>query len=285
MDGAMDPDRGSGNGELDSPVSPHGGLRTLLRAAIASDLHLSDDGAAASVRLAAADLAILPGDLSDDLDVVASVFRGARVDNCPLLYVPGNHELRGEEGCEARLDTLRVLCRETGAELLVRSLFEGTSAVVAGAILWTALREPDGEDAVPRLAPVLHDLGQIRCRDGAPWRAAHWLREHEADMAWLRATFCSEAWRRPGRVRIVVTHHAPSFRSLPPEGWAYSDLDPAFASDCDELVEASGADLWAHGHVHVAADYRIGHTRVLCNPAGYGDAVNMVFDSRLVVEV
>ena len=232
-----------------------------------------------------ADLAILPGDLSDDLGVVESVFRGARADDRPLLYVPGNHELRGEEGCEGRLATLGALCRESGTELLARGLFERSSVVVAGAILWTALREQDGEDAVPRLAPILHDLGQIRCRDGAPWRAAHWLHEHEADTAWLRATFRSEVWRRPGRVRIVVTHHAPSFRSLPPEGWTYSDLDPAFASDCDSLVEESGADLWIHGHVHVPAAYRIGRTQVLCNPAGDGEAVNPDFDPGLVIEI
>ena len=281
----MDTDRGLGDGGIVPPVPPHGGWRQFCRVAIASDLHLGDDGAAAGVRLGAADLAILPGDLSDDLDVVASVFRGARADDCPLLYVPGNHELRGEEGCEVRLATLTALCRETGAKLLARGLFERPSVVVAGAILWTALREPDGEDAVPRLTPILHDLGQIRCRDGTPWRAADWLREHEADTAWLRATFRSEAWRRPGRVRIVVTHHAPSFRSLPPEGWTYSDLDPAFASDCDTLVEASGADLWAHGHVHVSAAYRIGRTPVLCNPAGYGEALNPGFDPEFVVEV
>ena len=281
----MDTDRGLGDGGLVPSVSPHGGRRTFCRVAIASDLHLRDDGTAAGLRLGAADLAILPGDLSDDLGVVASVFREARADDRPLLYVPGNHELRGEEGCEARLATLSALCRERGVELLARGLFERTSVVVAGAILWTALREQDGEDAVPRLAPILHDLGQIRCRDGASWRAAHWLREHEADTAWLRATFRSEAWRRPGRLRIVVTHHAPSFRSLPPEGWTYSDLDPAFVSDCDSLVEASGADLWVHGHVHVPAAYRIGRTQVLCNPAGYGEAVNPDFDPGLVVEI
>jgi hypothetical protein len=65
-----------------------------------------------------------------------------------------------------------------------------------------------------------------------------------------------------------VTHHAPSFRSVP-ETYQQDIISAAYASHLDELVETSGAALWIHGHNHGYSDYQIGKTRVLCNPKGY----------------
>ena len=83
---------------------------------------------------------------------------------------------------------------------------------------------------------------------------------------------------------VVVTHHAPSALSLK-DGVAISSSDAGDASALDALVPK--ADLWIHGHTHVAADYRIGSGRVLSNPRGYRDTgLNSVadFDPRLVVD-
>ena len=66
---------------------------------------------------------------------------------------------------------------------------------------------------------------------------------------------------------VVVTHHAPSRRSVP-DCYARHPATPAYASACDALV--AQADLWIHGHVHQACEYTIGKCRVVCNPRGYG---------------
>ena len=60
---------------------------------------------------------------------------------------------------------------------------------------------------------------------------------------------------------------------------------PAYASDLDDLVVASGAALWVHGHTHLARDYRLGATRVVSNPRGYPDQNGDSFDAGLVLEV
>jgi hypothetical protein len=39
-----------------------------------------------------------------------------------------------------------------------------------------------------------------------------------------------------------------------------------------------------HGHTHDSADYRVGETRVVCNPRGYG-LENPSYDPALVIEV
>lgn len=84
---------------------------------------------------------------------------------------------------------------------------------------------------------------------------------------------------------VIMTHHAPSMRSV--AGRFSTDLmSAAYASNLDDLVEHSGAQLWLHGHMHDSFDYTIGSTRVLCNPRGYlGYELNKSFDPKLVVEV
>jgi hypothetical protein len=82
--------------------------------------------------------------------------------------------------------------------------------------------------------------------------------------------------------KVVVTHHAPSRKSIGPE-YLGSALNSVFASNLDHLVDR--ADLWVHGHVHNRCDYTIGDGRVACNPRGYAGMEWSGFDPSLVVEV
>ncbi|HEX7883576.1 MAG TPA: hypothetical protein VF499_12660 [Afipia sp.] len=98
-------------------------------------------------------------------------------------------------------------------------------------------------------------------------------------------TDCSET--------VVISHHAPSYRSLMSRGLAFSDLDYCYASNLEALMHGPHApSVWIHGHIHASRDYRIGDTRVIANPRGYpatfrpnAPRENPDFDPRLVVEV
>ena len=89
--------------------------------------------------------------------------------------------------------------------------------------------------------------------------------------------------RDPART-IVVTHHAPSPRSIPPHH-AGNPLNAAFVSNLDGLIERARVPLWIHGHTHHNVDYVVGSTRVLSNQRGYPDERLAGFDPALVVEV
>jgi Icc-related predicted phosphoesterase len=102
---------------------------------------------------------------------------------------------------------------------------------------------------------------------------------HVGSLAWL-----AERLRdTPAGVRrtVVVTHHAPSHRSLSKDVRT-DPLAPAYASALDDFVAQSGADLWIHGHTHIRCDYYLGNTRVISNPRGYKDE-HTGFDPRCVV--
>jgi hypothetical protein len=65
---------------------------------------------------------------------------------------------------------------------------------------------------------------------------------------------------------VVVTHFAPSLRSADPR----YGLTPGTAGFCNALDGwLERADLWLHGHLHCAHDYRVGRCRVVANPLGY----------------
>ena len=85
------------------------------------------------------------------------------------------------------------------------------------------------------------------------------------------------------RAHVVVTHHAPSRASVAPR-FAGQRLNPAFVSGLESLIEAGRPSLWVHGHTHTSFDYRLGKTRVICNPRGY-PGENPDFRPGLVVEV
>jgi len=82
---------------------------------------------------------------------------------------------------------------------------------------------------------------------------------------------------------VIVTHHAPSPRSIDPR---YTDdlTSAAFVARRESFVRRTGATLWIHGHVHASFDYRVGQTRVVSNPRGHGDE-NPSFRPGFTVEV
>ena len=105
-------------------------------------------------------------------------------------------------------------------------------------------------------------------------------RLHRASAAWFRRQFVDPA---DVRATVVVTHHAPSPRSIDPR-YEKDLTSAAFVARQERLVRESGAALWVHGHVHASFDYPVGATRVLTNPRGH-PGENPAFRPGLTVEV
>lgn len=83
---------------------------------------------------------------------------------------------------------------------------------------------------------------------------------------------------------MVLTHYLPSRHSIAPR-WRSSPLNAFFLCDLTSLIAEKQPALWVHGHTHDSIDYRIGDTRVLCNPFGYAHhEENPAFDHSLRVQ-
>ena len=124
-----------------------------------------------------------------------------------------------------------------------------------------------GRAKAMRAGAYFTDLMQAT-QDGRPFDADAVRAEALACRAWLGIELRArrEGWDRT----VVVTHFAPSVKSADPRYGARSGT-ASFCNSDDDLLPF--ADVWLHGHVHCAHDYRVvrggGATRVVCNSRGH----------------
>jgi predicted phosphodiesterase len=72
---------------------------------------------------------------------------------------------------------------------------------------------------------------------------------------------------------IVVTHHLPTYHSVPDE-YRADQLNRFYVCNQERLILEHQPRLWLHGHTHTACDYNVEKTRVVCNPLGYPAEAN-----------
>ncbi|MCB1212099.1 MAG: hypothetical protein KDK97_22440, partial [Verrucomicrobiales bacterium] len=154
--------------------------------------------------------------------------------------------------------------------------------VFLGCSLWTDFAL-NGDASVGALVAegMMNDFKRIRFYPGyGRLRAGHLRRIHADSVLWLQQQFEVHS----GRKIVVLTHHAPSPRSIP-DKWRDQPINCAFASDLEDLVASSKAVLWVHGHIHDQSDYLLANTRVIANPRGYPREDVGPFRPELVVEI
>ena len=235
----------------------------------------------------------------------------------PVLFIPGNHEydMLDFDATHARL---QATCARLGITWLDRQTIlaadiPGLNASAAaenvrfiGTTLWSDFDAlaPQNAASPTALADLLKArkkafsaanwyLKQTRTtRFNAPLLADQVRDEALACFDWLRAALVqpfsgrSLSWGlsipADGKT-VVVTHFAPSLKSADPR----YGLTPGTAGFCNSLDELlPQADLWLHGHLHCASDYRAGRCRVVANPLGYvRKNEQRRFQERLVIEV
>jgi predicted phosphodiesterase len=85
---------------------------------------------------------------------------------------------------------------------------------------------------------------------------------------------------------VVVSHHLPSWDSVH-EKYRWGEaahLNRFFVGDVHAILMNRKPKLWIHGHTHEAMDYKIGPTRVVCNPFGYPREPKNQFREQFVVD-
>jgi Icc-related predicted phosphoesterase len=232
------------------------------------------------------DVAVFAGDIAETPRAAVEMFATApALAGRPVVYVPGNHEFFSGD-IDARIADGKAAAEGTNIRLLDREAVAIAGARFVGAILWTdfALKN-DVARAMEVAEAGMYDHRLIRA-GGESFTLSHALDRHRADLAFIEAEL-AKPFTGP---TVVVTHHAPHARSIHPK-YAATVLSAAFASDLTAVIERGRPDLWLHGHTHASSDYRVGETRVVCNPKGNGPKIrggdfdNRDFREGFVVEV
>jgi Icc-related predicted phosphoesterase len=253
----------------------------VARVQFASDLHLEfGRGAPLEIPLdPATDVLVLAGDLHP---IAAKLEPFIRVSSSkvPVILVAGNHDLFGQDITSGYRQLEEWAQTIHNCHFLQNRRVELSGVTFIGATLWTDFAGAD-PDVMQRAPTMMTEFFAVKDL-AAPKRrltSERLLAMHRESVAYLEGEL-----HRCDRARtVVVTHHAPSFRSRSEKGELW---DPLYASDCEALIERCGPALWIHGHVHSSFDYRIADTRIVCNPRGYvGHALNEGFDPGQSVEI
>jgi len=248
-----------------------------VRLHILSDLHL--ESGPFEPEPTSADVLVLAGDIHlgrAGLEWIRRHYSGRRV-----VYVLGNHEFY-RHSIPDLTESLKLETNGDHIHLLENDAVEIDGVTILGCTLWTDFLLSGDQDTAMLVADQgIRDFFVIKGKAGKqlfrPWQSVKFFEE---SVGWLKSEL---AKHDPART-IVVTHHAPSPRSIPPVH-AGSALNAAFVSDLDDFIRESGVRLWIHGHTHYNVDYKIGATRVYSNQRGYANGVLPDFRPRAVVKV
>lgn len=99
--------------------------------------------------------------------------------------------------------------------------------------------------------------------------------------------FLQEETKNDNNVNIIITHFAPSKKSIASKYLENSNniINSYFCNDLDKLIKAIPIKYWIHGHTHTAFNYNIGSCQVKCNPLGYPYENNKIKIENSILEI
>ena len=253
-----------------------------MRIALLSDMHLSVN--AIPFPVVDADIVVLAGDIARP----AKAIEWARACPVPLLYVAGNHEFYGSD-LVSTYEQLNSLAQGTRIHILERSEYVHDGVRFLGCTLWSDHRLLDSAEdralGIDLATRLIRDFSHIKIAPDFPdlFTPAIAQLVFLQTVAWLEDCFT-----RDSRITtVVVSHFAPTRSSIGP-AFAGSPINSSFVSDLEARIKQWQPALWLHGHTHGSFDYRVGNTRVVCNPRGYarnGINENPDFNDAFVIDL
>ncbi len=248
-----------------------------MRLHLLSDLHLEFAGF--TPPKVQADVVVLSGDIHVGREALPWIQESFPAT--PVVYVLGNHEFYRN----AIPELTHILQSETSGShihVLENNVLELGRIRILGCTLWTDFQMAGSAHLAQFAAEdIMSDYHVVQLSPSfRTLRASDTAAFHGQSLKWLTAEL---AQSNPART-VIVTHHAPSPRSIPP-AFAGQLLNSAFASNLESLITAFKPALWIHGHTHHCVDYRLGQTRIISNQRGYPDERLPAFTPGLIVEI
>lgn len=247
---------------------------------LASDLHLEIGGAIECIDgwVRGANYLVLAGDITS-IEHLKKDNRSAKANWQFLLavskmydeviWVFGNHEYY-DGYLNYAIGNANHLLKKWGIEnihILNRHIHYMGGVAFFGATMWTDF-DKENPTAMSRAETGLNDYNYIQLNDvyleDRKIRADDILNQHKMSRKKLEE-FCEMKIANP---KVVVTHHAPSYLSIP-EVYKTHALNAAYATEMFDTLYDSDVKVAVHGHIHLPANYKIGETRVISNPRGY----------------
>ena len=203
-----------------------------------------------------------------------------------VIYIMGNHEFYNGKFF-AGIDYMREeLAKYPNIYMLEQDTKIIDDVTFVGATLWTDMNRGDPL-TMHAIEGMMNDFRIIRNdkRSFATMSARDVADRHARTLGYFRSVLAEQHDRK----FVVVGHHSPSFQSMHPMYQAQTLMNGGYHSDLSEFIlDHPQIKLWTHGHTHHPFDYKIGETRIVCNPRGYendGYSEQTGWNPNIVLEV
>lgn len=232
-----------------------------------SDLHTEFEPFTPPDPLPAADVAVIAGDFGIGGVVTALDWLNRQIaPTMEVVVVAGNHDFYGTFYIDAVREGRSFSSRLDRVHFLENDSVTIGGVTFLGATLWTDFNLTGNRQlSMFEASKAMSDYRRIEYgkKPFQRFNPLRTLRAHQSSRNFLERAL--EASADPV---VVVTHHAPSERSLP-ERYRGHRLSPVYASDLEGVILRHRPRLWVHGHIHEPVDYELGETRIVSDPLGY----------------
>lgn len=197
-----------------------------------------------------------------------------------VIYVLGNHEFYHNNisklipKLKYKIELINQKYDSPKVTLLENESIIINGIKFVGATLWTDYKKGN-EGIMRRASTVLNDHSLINKEMGGI-SAKELYNLHKQTMEYFEEEVDSNT--------VVITHHLPSFQTIPIRYRITSSNNYYFTSNLDEFILRKQPKLWIAGHTHDFTKVKIGKTRIIVNPIGYTDETSS-FREDLIVEL
>jgi len=248
-----------------------------MKIKIVSDLH--QEFGISNLDFNNADLVILAGDTN--LDTKGIEWAKANIKDKPVIYLLGNHEYY-KGSYPKTLNKIIEASINSNVTVLENSSVDFEDIRFHGATLWTdfSLFGSPVEYGII-CQGQMNDYKQIR-RDPSysKLRTIDTYKIHQKSKAWLQQSLEESI----GKKNVVITHHAPSIKSIP-DLYKTDPISSAYASNLEDIIIKYQPLYWIHGHIHTPVRYHIGETEIISNPHGYLDEKYNGYEKDFIIEI
>lgn len=255
-----------------------------MKILLLSDLHL-EKRTDTLVYNGGADLVVLAGDIHTKGRGVS--WAHATFD-CPVLYVPGNHEGWGEHW-QKTIQKMKDESKGTNVSVLHNDQKTIDGVRFLGTPLWTdfGLLGSDQKRLAMDQAGEGRDMYKAGMRDYKYIRTGGYRRILPRDtLEWntrAREWLINAATKPHSGPTVVITHHPP----VPPPRFDKTKatlFDCAYINDWQNGVEQIHAQAWFYGHTHDPKHFLVGETLMATHAVGHQEErLNALYKSLIEV--
>jgi len=184
-----------------------------------------------------------------------------------VIYIAGNHEFYHGRYPDAYDWLYEEMKRYDNIHFLDKDDITIDDVTFVGGTLWTDMNRVD-PTTMQLIEGMMNDFRIIRnskfnYRRFAPGDAVN---DHRQTLEYIKKVVDSD----PSKKYVVVGHHAPCALSIHETYKNEYYMNGGYYSDLSEFIlDRPQIALWTHGHMHNPSDYKLGETRIVCNPRGY----------------